>query len=539
MEGIQNGVNHDNDNAPACSPLNQDKHEVSDNCNEQHDQSSQEQNQAVKENAVNEKTNKAKPRKNRELGKLEENKIIQSRLRSESGKVYTSSVTVDMATNSNPSSPTLGALEEEIDAEMCPQDCCKKSDTIISMISRLQTSIDDLTGKFTKQERIQAVTTANVQDIQEKTDKNEEAIDELRCELKETRFQLKVATNLLAKQDEQIGFLSKKITQIQQREMEGNVVISGIPETQRERPMALFNDFVLNQLEIQELIPVHKAFRLGTGDSRPLLVQLRDPDQKRKLFAHATKLKGKKNSKGGFFFISEHLPEELNESRRRANELFSENKKKQSSHQLDMEFKKGQLVINQELYTKAVKVPSIKDIANPSDELYDKAVMMDIAKGDEDRKGGSLFVSFAAAVTSIEEINSAYLKLKMKYADATHISCAFRLPGANTPQNQDYVDDGEFGSGRIMLKVLKNAQLMNVAVFVMRQYGGKHIGPVRFRIIQRLTEVALQEMMKKRQQEGQQSPQPIPSQLQNPPFPLEEWSEIREDWSTTSDKKTD
>lgn len=493
-----------------------------------------------RDNTPSDKTDKAakvKAKRNRELNTLEENKIMHSRLRSESGKVYTSSVTVDASTSSN--TPSLDSLNEESESDMCSQDCCRKSDQIISMITKLQSSIDDMTKKFSIQERTQASTLHQVHDVQQQCDANGEAIDDLQGELKDTKFQLKVMANILAKQDEQISMLNNKIIQIQQREMNPNVVITGIPETHKEKTVQLFNDFVLNQLEIQELIPAERAFRIGVGESRPLVVQLRDPAQKGKLFGNATKLKGKKNSKGSYFFLSDHLPESMNEAKRRVNDLFNENKKKQAPYQLDMEFRKGQLIINQELYTKSVKVPPVKTIINPTDEVYDKAIQMDIIKGGEERKAGSYFASFITPVNDHDEINSAYLKLKMKYADATHISCAYRLPGVNSPQNQDYVDDGEYGCGRVMLKTLKEAKLMNIAVFMMRQYGGKHIGPQRFQIFKKLTEQAISSLTAQRQATGQEPVQPLPDNLRTPMIPPDEWTPANEDWTTPSDKKTD
>lgn len=347
---------------------------------------------------------------------------------------------------------------------------------------------------------------------------------------------MKLVTNILSKQDQQISFLSKRITEIQQREMNANIVISGIVESKNENPIQEFNSFVTNKLELQELIPANRAFRIGSGKVRPLVVQLRDSTKKSKLFANATKLKGKRNSEGGYYFLSDHLPEQLNEERRRINELFSENKKKPASFQLEMELRKGALSINQEPYKKAVQVPTIKNIIRPSDSMYEKAVDTDIIKGGEETKSNSGFASFAVAVKDFDDINAAYLKLKMKYADATHVACAYRLPGANTPINQDSVDDGEIGCGRTMLKAIKDEGLMNVAIFIVRYYGGTHLGTQRFDLFRSLTRKALKQLLISQKQLGVE-PTKVPQHLQVPTT-SDEWSELAGDWSDTA-KKTD
>lgn len=104
---------------------------------------------------------------------------------------------------------------------------------------------------------------------------------------------------------------------------------------------------------------------------------------------------------------------------------------------------------------------------------------------------GSEFISYAAKVTTIEEVRIAYRKLRVKYADANHIMSAFRLNPPNGPYNQEANDDGEHAGGRTILNVLQESQSTNVAVFIIRFYGGRHLGATRFEIIRSLSQAAL------------------------------------------------
>lgn len=490
-----------------------------------------------------EKTLKNKGRKNRELGDLEENQILQSRLRSDSGKVYSSTVTVEASTLPSEKLPSVS--EELENQDMCPLEDCRKNakntEKIIDMITRLQLSVDDVLGKVSAQEQITTSHAIRVQNLEEDVQKNEKSIDEMAEELKETQFQLKLVTNTVIKQDQQIALLNQKIIEMQRREMAANLVITGIPETPNEKPLQLFNNFVTEQLELQELIPALKAFRVGFGSNRPLVVELRYAENKNKLFASATKLKGKTNSKGGPYFMSDHLPESLNEERRRANELFAENKKKTTANQLDMAFNRGKLVINEEPYMKAIHPPSLKEIFNPSEELWEKAKDINIVHGMNDLQKGSHFKSFAAAVEDFGEIHAAMVKLRMKYADATHISCAFRLPGANTPINQDFVDDGEYGCGRTLLKVLKQEQLMNIAIFIVRYYGGTHLGVARFDLFRIIAKAAIKALIAQRKKDfPDQNPiESLPQRYKEttgPESSNENWTEMQK-WP--DNKKSD
>ena len=60
------------------------------------------------------------------------------------------------------------------------------------------------------------------------------------------------------------------------------------------------------------------------------------------------------------------------------------------------------------------------------------------------------------------------------------IVCAYQIPGQNWPALQDYQDDDEHGAGRHLLNMLLNADIFNRVVFLVRYYGGEHLGPSRF-----------------------------------------------------------
>lgn len=489
----------------------------------------------------NERAVKARSRKKRDVIALDDSKIISARLRSDSGKVYSTGLTLDSAATSTAS---LDSVAEESandkSSEMClTGDCCKNTSKIIDMITKLQESMDDVLKKSGNQEIISSNNTHKIEDLQDACEKNASEIDEVIEELKETKFQLEMVTNVVIRQDQQIDLLRQKIVDMQQREMSANLVISGITERKGEKPLQLFNEFVTKQLEMQELVPANRAFRIGSGVNRPLVVELRHPENKKRIYANATKLKGKTNEKGNSFFVSDHLPEELNENKRRINELIADNKRKPTSHRLDMQMERGKLMINEEPYQKAIKPLCARDILDPNEKVIDKARTIEIVKGKEESQKNSRFAAFAAAVDDLEDVKAALTKMKMKYSDATHVSCAYRLPGSNSPKHQDYLDDGEFGCGRTMLKSIREHKLFNVAVFMVRYYGGSHLGIRRYDIFRELASSAVKELIKSRKQDESEGPAvaPLPDRFeQNDETPLNNWDQ-NEDWSTI--KKTE
>lgn len=294
------------------------------------------------------KESKTKAKKSRELEDLEDNLILPSRLRSDSGNIYSSSMIIDAARNRPDSIQSrqeqeLQSIFEEQESEMRPcseGQCCRNTTTIVNLIEKLQKTVDSIQSENKSQISVNAQIGNDMRELEGRMDESDKTIESLERELDDYKFQMKLIANVVIRQDQQIANLTKKVNDAQQREMYPNLVITGIPEKQNENTLKSYNEFVQNELEIQEMIPAHRAFRVGSGRNRPMIVELRDPIiQKGKIYSKVGNLKGKRNAEGGRFFVSDHLPEEYNETRRRANELIAENKKKKSEDKLSMTIK--------------------------------------------------------------------------------------------------------------------------------------------------------------------------------------------------------
>ena len=81
--------------------------------------------------------------------------------------------------------------------------------------------------------------------------------------------------------------------------------------------------------------------------------------------------------------------------------------------------------------------------------------------------------------------------MRIKYADATHISCAYRLDSPQGSHAQGYFDDNEHGAGRSILQAIKDRSITRVAVYIVRYYGGVKLGKRRFQIVTTMATAAL------------------------------------------------
>ncbi|KAH0371362.1 UPF0029-domain-containing protein, partial [Aureobasidium melanogenum] len=98
----------------------------------------------------------------------------------------------------------------------------------------------------------------------------------------------------------------------------------------------------------------------------------------------------------------------------------------------------------------------------------------------------SVFVARAAKVSSPAEAKSFLAHLlatDKKVAKATHNITAWRIHGPNETAFQDCDDDGETAAGGRLLHLMQLIDIWDVMVVVTRWYGGVHLGPDRFRLI--------------------------------------------------------
>lgn len=98
----------------------------------------------------------------------------------------------------------------------------------------------------------------------------------------------------------------------------------------------------------------------------------------------------------------------------------------------------------------------------------------------------SVFVARAAWVTSTDQAKGYLhhlLATDKKVAKATHNITAWRIHGPNETAFQDCDDDGETAAGGRLLHLLQLMDVWDVMIVVTRWYGGVHLGPDRFRLI--------------------------------------------------------
>ena len=87
----------------------------------------------------------------------------------------------------------------------------------------------------------------------------------------------------------------------------------------------------------------------------------------------------------------------------------------------------------------------------------------------------SEFITYAMPVKTVEELDKHLAEIRKEHCKARHVCYATVM---SSPQVEKAVDDGEpqGTAGRPILEVIKKQKLTNIAVVVVRYFGGIKLG---------------------------------------------------------------
>ena len=356
--------------------------------------------------------------------------------------------------------------------------------TMVQHKNELKNEISKQSQKITSIETKQTSIQTELEDLKTSQEENHKNTSDLQTTVENLQSQVCSLVNFVVRQDSLIKEEHDKFEKEDSRNLRGNVIISGIVETKPENCMDKVKEFFDNILKVEQQVAVKNAFRIGKGKTRPILVYLRSPSEKGKIYKRTKFLKDIKNNEGKPYRVRDHMTAKNSALDDRHRDLLWENKKLiNTQDHLDMTLKQGVLTINNSTYKKLVEAPSTKQVlkASVADQIRWRKIKC--VPGNIVHKDACQFIGYSVIAAKIETIRNAYLQLREKHSDARHIICAYRLPGRNFAILQDFVDDDEHKAGKTLLDLLKKADIFNRAVFVVRYYGGAHLGPARFEAI--------------------------------------------------------
>lgn len=104
----------------------------------------------------------------------------------------------------------------------------------------------------------------------------------------------------------------------------------------------------------------------------------------------------------------------------------------------------------------------------------------------------SEFIGLAVKVKTLQEVKLAYIAAMQTFPTADHVMLGYGFRDEEAGFiRMGQADDREYGGGNAIRKSMAKTKARNCAVFVVRRYGGIHLGTQRFRSIDAAAKAAL------------------------------------------------
>ena len=352
------------------------------------------------------------------------------------------------------------------------------------------------TAKIANLESLLQETQARVDDLEGKVlpDDVVDRVGKLEQENAQLRDELAIVKGLMQVQEKRILSNKDKITDLTTRSMANNILIAGLVEGTTQEMAKICKDKVLTllckkmKMEVKDK-EVVVAHRLGKPGLKPCTMVvccaqgLRDT-----IFQYMKNLKDVKNEVGDYYYVSVQLPEPLAAEKREREELIKKVKKQNAEIPDQDKHKRKEIVVkNKTVYVDKVPQkthifpPTVQGIFNIPLEEQKQMNKLDISHTDPVAEKGSHFRGHAVRVRNSGDIKIAYKILKLLFPESDHIALGYTVKNYSGHQ-----DDAEYSADKRLLEMVQTNGCKDVALFISCEFGGIHLGPRRFLLIEGL-----------------------------------------------------
>lgn len=386
----------------------------------------------------------------------------------------------------------------------------KTKETVSQLYSDINGAVSGLKVQMAKVREISESNTASIKSIMEGRKKMASLVEENKKLVQE----LKVMQGLLQKVSQQSIINSNQLLDLTKRGMEQNLIIHGIDDSveiedaRAEEPMFTYKEqcresvskFFTQVMNLSfESGDIWKAHRMGPKKEnkvKPMVVKL-SYGLKDLVMEHVSSLKGQQNAKTGQkYFISEQIPEGIVEKKKqvsnRLKHLRDDNDKKAKEQRSKIQLINDTILADEKIDTPEITTPQPSQLfLDPKSQAMIDAVQQEMVESEPVIIRNSEFVGLAAKVQSLEKIQKLYIAAIQRYPSADHAMMAYAFWDDLGTVKTGFCDDREFGAGSRLRKTLFEMQRKDTVVFVLRKYGGVHLGFNRFAAIEKTAKDAL------------------------------------------------
>ena len=271
------------------------------------------------------------------------------------------------------------------------------------------------------------------------------------------------------------------------------------------------------------------------------------PPLKSRLLAKKKLLSGLVDPEGYKYFVAQYLPDSFkaaqNKHREEVTRIMTQNSKKQPKDKIPVRVTGTDLYVNNKVKLGFIQPPSPGDVCQHKLHFNRELDSFELIRTRPITKEGNTFQGFTVRVSKLLGVSIAYSKVRIAAPKARHLMCAYNVSGM-----KDSCDDGEDHAGLLIAKMIKTANLTNVAIFMARETGPDQLGARRFDIIRDVVKELFQLLdfsTNKRAIDDRWIPKTLhPTSVDVPSLGdqlqrtgLDDWADQGDDWDTQPERQ--
>ena len=306
-----------------------------------------------------------------------------------------------------------------------------------------------------------------LENVELRQDELIDSMNEMKRELAQCKMQNSLLTNAVIHLTDKVKIATNKISKLELNSTKRSIVVTGFNlEPKKSICIRELKYFFKQVMYIN--IQIEDVFFLSREGTSPMVMTVSRMQDKNRIFSNLGKLKGLVNEEDKPYFFTNYLPSEINERRRKEDNMIKENLSLPEKDQIEMEKQQGKLYVKWRPYSPAIVPPAIQEILALKNEEVCDILDAPVKHGVPIKKENNTFIGYAASTNTLQEINRAYRKMRIIHTSTKHIVCAYMIPGAEKLLNEDSCDDGDTSAGRLLLNWMQQNKLNCRAIFVVR-----------------------------------------------------------------------
>ena len=265
----------------------------------------------------------------------------------------------------------------------------------------------------------------------------------------------------------------KRVEKLESASAKRMMCISGFYADKDDKAHAIeqLKHFFWNDMDV--CVDIEDIYYIGSNNPQNIVVTFLSNTQKQSIFKQISTIKNYVNKDGNKLIFRDYYTPEYNEVRRRKQDVINDNRRKEEGERVEIEYTGSSLSLNGRKCVNPISPPNPLEITEKSEEELDEIMSMAINITGKIRKIDNTLIGASAVVNSFEQIQKAYLSLRLKHPAARHIVAAWNIPTDQVYDGQCYCEDEEIGVGKPILDLLVQNDITHRVIFVIRYCGPK------------------------------------------------------------------